>query len=271
MMGKLISEQVMAYQMHSLLVDEFAEMVTHPGIVDDYFKEFRSDNQFIRHLEECLQQIQPGDNAGSPAGDDSQPFHDLTFIAVNLSLHNHKTDTRATETPLRSLTRELGKRIKRWVRGKSGSIEVYYMHNECYYLLLKNIPLEQTARSAFDLQTRLNRYIKRHAQQHGFKSVQVAGLQLHLGVVGYTYDKLQELLTRISPGTSMRVRITNLLSDALSACKDLGENKIAVWQPQDEKFDYYDELTNDRRLLLQDEQFIEQVVNIVHSKLKDGT
>jgi len=142
------------------------------------------------------------------------------------------------------------------------------MHNECYYLILRDIPLEQTTSNAFDLQSRLRRYIKLHAHQHGFRSVQVAGLQLHLGVVGYTYDKLQELL---SPGTSMRVRITNLLNDALSMSKDLGENKIAVWQPQDEKFDYNDELPGDRSLLLQDEQFIEQVANIVHNKLKDGT
>jgi hypothetical protein len=156
----------------------------------------------------------------------------------------------------------------------SPEIEVYYMHNECYYLLLKDISLEQTARNAFDLQTNLYTYIKRHikrqAQQNGSKSVQVEGIQLHLSVVGYTYDKLQDLLTRIPPGASMRVKITNLLNDALDQSKEAGDNKIAIWQTQDERFEYYDELANDRSSLLQDEQIIEQLANRVRDKLKDA-
>jgi hypothetical protein len=67
----------------------------------------------------------------------------------------------------------------------------------------------------------------------------------------------------------MRVKITQLLNDALDMSKEAGENKIAIWQPQDEKFDYYDELINNRSSLLQDEQFIERVANSVRHKLKD--
>lgn len=264
-MEKIVAEQVMAYLMRTLLVDKFAEMIDHPRIVDSNFKEFPTDNQFISQLEAWLKQIQFGQNINSPSESESQPFHDLAFIAVDLSIPNHKTGARATERATKSLTGAIGKSIKQWARGKYGFAEVYYMHDDCYYLLLRDISLKQTAVDAFNLLNRLRRYIQHHSQQYGLPK----GISLHLGVIGYTYDMLQDLQAELPPGASLRVKMTQLLDDALDMSKEAGENKIAIWQPQDEKFDYYDELTKDRSSLLQDDQFIEQVANLVRSKLQE--
>jgi hypothetical protein len=276
MMGRVIAEQLVTYQNRNLVTDNLSEMVAQPQVVDSYFKEFRLESEYIKQLEEWLRQIKPASNAGISSetpGNEPLPFHDLASLAVDLSTHSGGADTttRISEKTLRELVKEIGKEIKRWAKVKSLPIEIYYMYEERYCILLRNVALDQVIQHAAVLQEELLKCIQRKIKSHhgSSENVQMSDLHLHLGIVGYTYTMLQELLAKVSSEASARVRIMHLLNNALKESKDTGENTIVSWHPQDEKFVYHpSKLNNNGNSPLPDKNYIKLVANEVYSLLK---
>jgi DNA-binding transcriptional MerR regulator len=267
---RIIAEQLIAYQMRSMLVDNLSEVIARPQMIDRYFDKFRLHNEFTNNLEEVLAQIRRKQETATI----SQPFHHLTLISVGLTVDSSGDSPadRATDRAAKGLFRDVGKRIAGWMNKFSSSsidIQMYCMYAENYYLLLKNVSEEDAARYSYDLQSLLLKYTHSNTHLHSFSTDDKApSIYIHLGVISYTYAMLQDLLAEKPSVASMRVKISHVLEDALDFGKSTKENNIVIWRPQDGFIFYHNKQTDDDGVQTFDKRTIKRIANEVINLLQ---
>jgi len=241
MIGRIIAEQILTLQARNLLVVRLPDVITHPQIVDRFFKEFHSESEFMSEIEKLLGQVMLKTEGEirvveSYVDTDERAFDSLSFIAVDIDNLNVHAKTNRT---MRNLVLEVGRRIQQWIdqdRRTLEEIQLYRMFADRFYLFLKNTPLRQAIKYAGQLQKML-REPKYHIEASRLSREQhissenklTLEIKVRLGVTGYSYERLQEILRKDRQVANTRVRLTRSLDEALRRGKEAGGDNITAW------------------------------------------
>ncbi len=263
LIGRIMAEHVLTYQARSLLVERLSEVAAHPQVVDKFFSEFPLESEFISNLEKLLEQVKlrawrETEVSEDHLAIDEKPFHHLSFIAVDIDNSTALSTKYGGDRALRNLVFSVGQRIQEWLdqdRTISEDIRLYRVYADRFCLLLKDVTLEQAERYACQLQKTLQDLPyqiepARISRDQRIPPGNVIALELsvRLGVTGYTFERLQQIVSKAQKVPNVRVKLTRSLDEALSVGKQAGGGNITVWDIQSGKliFSRNDEVVNDQ-------------------------
>jgi len=233
MVGKMVGELLGTYQVRLRAVGKLRDLVTYPEYVDTLFREFLSENEFLRDIEALLTEVQSREDALKEV---------VSFIAIDIdnqsSLANRFGDRMA-----RDLARTVGLRIHGQLRAfKDDAVyELYHINADRFYIVLKGLGLEQARAKAEQLRRVLGGSyqidpLRVPAGQPALPEnmVSFANISVRLGVACYFYWKLKEVLLRCPPKTAVvetRIQIIRFLEEVLDLGKREGGNVVMSWEP----------------------------------------
>lgn len=254
-MARMVSERLMIYQIRQKAAEKLRIAVIEPRVIDELFKEFDSENKFIRDVEALLHDIRRrytpigNDEAtGSPPGgydDKREPriSEVLSFISIDIDNQSFLA-TKYGDHIARNRSRELGKRIRAQIGilfQKHTDCKMYHIYSDRFYLMLNGTSLEQARENADRLRQVLQAPYRVSIQPLTVEQPIVSGdlvelpsITVRLGVTSYTYTKLYEVLQRYSEATAgadVRATILHFLDVALDQAKQGGGNMIVSWYP----------------------------------------
>jgi GGDEF domain-containing protein len=231
--GKMVGELLDTYLTRLRVVGKLRNLMAHPQDVDTHFKDFLSENEFIRDIEALLSEVQ----------ERNDPLKEVvSFIAIDIdnqsSLANRYGDQMA-----RDLVRTVGQRIHGQLRAfkDDAAYELYHINADRFYIVLKGLSLEQ-ARAKAEL---LRRVLSTAYQIDPLRMpagqptspehmVTLSNISVRLGVACYFYWKLKEVLLRCPPLTAVvetRMQIMGFLEEVLDLGKREGGNVVMSWEP----------------------------------------
>lgn len=233
MIGKMVGELLETYQVRQGAGGKVRDLVTYPEHVAMLFKDFLSENEFIRDIEALLLEVQAREEELEEV---------VSFIAADIdnqsSIANKYGDRIARE-----LAREVGLRMQGQLRAVKDNVacELYHINADKYYIILKGLGLEG-ARSKAELlrQVLAGPYqIDPMRDPAGLPAlpenkVQLTNISVRLGVACYSYGKLKEVLLRFAPETAVaefRTQIIGFLEEELNLGKREGGNVVMSWDP----------------------------------------
>jgi GGDEF domain-containing protein len=231
--GKMIGELLDTYLARLKVVGKLRNLMAHPQYVDIHFKDFLSENEFIRDIEALLSEVQ----------ERTDPLKEVvSFIAIDIdnqsSLANRYGDQMA-----RDLVRTVGLRIHGQLRAfkDDAAYELYHINADRFYIVLKGLSLEQARAKAELLRQVLSTTyqvdpLRMPASQPTSPEhmVTFSNISVRLGVACYFYWKLKEVLLRCPPLTSVvetRMQIMGFLEEVLDLGKREGGNVVMSWEP----------------------------------------
>jgi GGDEF domain-containing protein len=231
--GKMVGELLDTYVARLRVVGKLRNLMTHPQYVDTHFKDFLSENEFIRDIEALLSEVQ----------ERNDPLKEVvSFIAIDVdnqsSLANRYGDQMA-----RDLVRTVGQRIHGQLRAfkDDAAYELYHINADRFYIVLKGLSLEQARAKAELLRQVLSTAyqidpLRMPAGQPTSPEhmVTLSNISVRLGVACYFYWKLKEVLLRCPPLTAVvetRMQIMGFLEEVLDLGKREGGNVVMSWEP----------------------------------------
>ncbi|HZU67443.1 MAG TPA: MerR family transcriptional regulator [Ktedonobacteraceae bacterium] len=232
---RMMEELLATYQARSQVTGKFSDLITDPGLVDTSFKEFLPEDAFINDVEAILADIH-GRDMGELNDTDVLSFVDIDID--NLSSLATKYGDRIT----RNLSRAVGSRIQGQLRleSKKEQIKRYHVNADSYYLLLKEMTLED-ARYLAERLRRLGgdyridaRGVSAYRQLPPEELLELPNVTIRLGVQSYPYVKLKEILQRYPVDTAItktRVLIMENIEESLIRGQREGGNCIISWDP----------------------------------------
>src|SRR6266536_3014423 len=238
MVGKMVGELLETYQLRLEAVGRLRDLIAYPEHVDMLFKEFLSENEFIRDIEALLLE-------GQSREDELKEV--VSFIAVDIdnqsSIANKYGDRMAGE-----LARLVGLRIHGQLRAlkDNAAYELYHINADRYYIILKGLGLEQARSKGEQLRQALaGSYqidpMRDPAGQPALPEnmLSFTNISARLGVACYFYWKLKEVLLRFAPETAVvefRMQIIGFLEEELNLGKREGGNVVMSWDPKTRGF-----------------------------------
>lgn len=258
MMGKMIEEILMTYQARQQITHKLTDIIKKPSVVDTLFEDFLSENEFTRDVMAILTDIQTrmkerrSDEKGElqPGFDTNARIEQLSeevvsFIAVDID-NQSRLANRYGDRMTRNLSRELGLRIQRELSRlftEHADCRLYHIYTDRFYLLLKNISLEQARDKAVRLRQILNGFYQIDTLRSSIEetllpdSMQTLSISVRLGITSYHFTKLEDLLQRYSAAsaiTKVRNIISNSLDKSLEAGRIEGGDVVMTWDPLSE-------------------------------------
>ena len=233
MVGKMVAELLDSYLIRLRAVGKLKNLMTHPQYVDTQFRDFLSENEFIRDIEALLSEVQMRND----------PLKEVvSFIAIDTdnqsSLANRYGDQIA-----RDLVRTVGLRIHGQLRAfkDDAAYELYHINADRFYIVLKGLSLEQARAKAELLRQVLSTTyqidpLRMPAGQPTSPEhmVTFSHISVRLGVACYFYWKLKEVLLRCPSETAVvetRMQIMGFLEEVLDLGKREGGNVVMSWEP----------------------------------------
>lgn len=237
MVGRMIEELLMTYHTRQQVTANLEKVMKKPTVVDEILGDFLSENDFIRDIEALLIGVQKDmPEKGTEVGD-----REVSFISLDIDNQSGLASMYGNRVT-RNLSRVLGDRIYSQLRllfTKSTEWRFYYIYGGRFYILLDGTSLDSACEKARQLQEALNGDYKVDALRIAIDQptlpddmLKLSGLTIRLGVTGYEYWKLAELLERYAdrtPVASVRSLITRFLDIALDEGKQKGPNSIITW------------------------------------------
>jgi DNA-binding transcriptional MerR regulator/GGDEF domain-containing protein len=234
-MENLIAESIRVYLNRRQMLGKISEIISRPQIVEKTFSDFLSDYDFTKEIEDLLVQLPLMDTSAQCGTINEKKisglFQNLAFISVEISVPDHHH--------IKPLLKTLGQRIDRWMRTRPErkKATLYCIYGERFYILLKDMSLDQASDYARKLYRRLRKTILSDDQiADHLKNIASSKVHLHIGIVGHSYQMLQDMLARESAVAALRVTLTERLDNALMQGKEVGQDSIVLWSPQREDF-----------------------------------
>ncbi|MBV9614516.1 MAG: MerR family transcriptional regulator [Ktedonobacteraceae bacterium] len=233
MVGKMIGELLNTYLVRLSAVGKMRNLMAYPEYVDTRFRDFLSENEFIRNIEALLSQIQKRDD----------PLKEVvSFIALDIDNQSGLAN-RYGDQIARELARIVGLRIHGQLRAfkDDAAYELYHINADRFYIVLKGLPLEQARAKAELLRQVLSAPyqidpLRIPAGQPTLPEhmVTFSNITVRLGVACYFYWKLKEVLLRCPAATAVvetRMQIMGFLEEVLDLGKREGGNVVMSWEP----------------------------------------
>ncbi|GCE10148.1 MerR family transcriptional regulator [Tengunoibacter tsumagoiensis] len=233
-LGKMVRELIESYQARIQSSQQLRSMISHPKIVDTQFQEFLTEDELIMQIESLLKQVQTLE--GPPTTEA------LSFIAIDIDNQSNIAN-KYGDGMARDLSRAVGMRIHSQLRAFKDASEykLYHICADRFYILLKNMTLEQARSKAELLKQKLEGAyaIDPHRAPIGQLTltehlVTIPNITVRLGISSYPYQKLTEILLRYpasSAITEVRQQITGFLEEELALGKQKGGSVVLSWDP----------------------------------------
>ena len=249
MMGRIVEELLMTYHAHHHITQNLSKLIITPGVVDPLFKDFFSENEFVEDVEAFLTTIKAQmdekeklirKNDSSVVDRESQPGTQqaieevISFISIDVDNQSYLADIYGNEIS-RNLSRTIGLRVTEMVQAlitKHTDCKLYHIYADRFYLLLKGIPLEQARAKAEAMRQALEGRITIEQPTPPSRPNVLQDVTIRLGVLSYTYKKLEENLVSGNPVdivAEVRAKIARGLDVALNMGKDEGGNVVISW------------------------------------------
>jgi GGDEF domain-containing protein len=236
-MGRLIQEALETYQLCLCVAQNLRSLISNPRIVDTQFQDFLSEDDFIRHVEELLTDIQ--------MRRDHTPSTIVSFLAIDIDNHSNFSNLYGDRIA-RDLSCAVGMRIHSQLRAFKDEAEygLYHICADRFYIRLNNMTLDQ-ARTRAELlkQTLEGSYqVEPYHAQTGHPAttdlsislVTISNVTVRLGVASYPYQKLKEVLQRYPSEIAVpevRMQVIGMLEEELAQGKRKGGNIVMSWDP----------------------------------------
>jgi len=224
----------MTYSARRKTTGNLSDLIEFPGVVDSSFKNFQSENDFIKDVETLLMDIDRKEES-------EYGLEEVSFIAIDIDKQSI-TATKYGDRVARNLSREVGSRLLGHLDAfftNSRHRRLYHVNADRYYLLLKGMSLEEARVKAEEIRVALEGEYSIDAQHArvGRPTLPEGMLKLpdvtvRLGVPAYKYKKLKEILGRYSKETAVfeaREIITKAIDQVLKQGQKDGGNVIICW------------------------------------------
>jgi DNA-binding transcriptional MerR regulator/GGDEF domain-containing protein len=227
--GKMIGELVTMYYVRQMMTENLAEMTQNPLIVDGFFSEFASENQFMQDVDDLLKTLTLRYEKG---------LTHFSLIGVDIDDLSGFTE-KYGEQAAKNLVRSVGRRIHQWMdsqRSKTEELKLYRIWADRFYLVMKDVSLETAGDYAEQLQKTLREHpyrIDASRVAAGQSLPSASGIErsitVRLGVTGYTRETLKALLDSSGEVARLRERLTAQIDQALSLGQAAGGDILTMW------------------------------------------
>ena len=193
-LGRIVEELLIIYRTRLRVTNNLRILINNPHIVDRLFDGFFSENRFMSDVEELLINIErDSKKEGNQLNDEV-----ISFIAIDID--NQSTIAiKYGDQIMRDLNKAVGLRIQELLPAIFSNYvdcKLYRIYADRYYLLLKNISIDQARKKAEQLRQNLSGPISIEQPPHRDSTLVLADITAHLGVTSYTYTKLADFLRR---------------------------------------------------------------------------
>lgn len=257
MMGRIVEELLLTYYARYHITQNLSNLTIAPDIVDPLFKEFLSENEFVKDVEELLKGIKIRMDQreefiykhGSPMVDhDTEPTAEqpieevVSFIGIDVDDQSYLTNKYGSEMA-RNLSRTIGLKVKEMMQTlitKHTDCKLYHIYADRFYLLLKGIPLQEARTKAEAMRQALEGSITIEQPTPPARPIVLPEVTVRLGVTSYTYKKLEENLESGDPVNivaEVRAKISRALDAALNMGADEGGNVVISWYRETRSYD----------------------------------
>lgn len=226
-MSKVIEHLLTSYHMQQRPTEHLMDVIRHPDVVDLLFEYFHSENDFRHSMRKLIESI---------LEQGRQFVGEVSFIAIAMDNLSNLAP-RYGNHAMRNLYRDVGLRIQSSARTWFTQYELYHIYADKFYLLLKDLSLEQAHKLAVDLQKMLGGSYRIDAQHippnqsilPGQK-VPLENLTVRLAVTSYTTENLLEVLDKHEKDiNTISLKMTSTLEVGLKMGEDAGGNRVFVW------------------------------------------
>jgi len=226
--GKMVGELVSVHMLRKMMTEHLTELTQEPLVVDNFFREFASENEFMLDVDELFKTLIHLDESKST---------NLALIGVDIDDLSGFTE-KYGEQAAKNLVRSVGRRIKQWMNGqpsKSGELHLYRIWADRFYLVMKGVSQQSANAYAEQLQNVLREPHRIDASRISARQSlsSASGIDLRitvrLGVISYASDALKAMVDASEGVARLRERLMALLDQALSLGQAAGGDAITTW------------------------------------------
>ncbi len=251
-MTRMIEELLHGYTARKQLTRNLVDLIKDPETTDPSFREFWSENDFIRDIEELLRNIQMRESytakeefgtGFSPDSSIQLVSEQISFIAVDIDNQDGVVRNYDEQT-LRNLQKTMGQRIRYLLPAlfsRYKDCKLYYIYGGRFYLFLRGFTLEETKKNAGRLKKALEGNVAIKQSDLLGSTLIIPDVSLHLAAIWYSYDKLQQFVSMKQYQTVADVSsiLYRTLDSVLKLGMDEGGNVIYAWDPETATFAGY--------------------------------
>ena len=237
---RMLQELLIVHRIRSQMISKLTELINYPNIVDVAFKEFLTEDDFIKDFESFLIEMSGNPQSIREAQDD------ISFIAIDIDNHGGLS-TKYGDVIARNLSREVGLKIQENLDPFFTNAQfrrLYHVNADRYYLFLRGMALSEVQSKAEFLRQALagNYFIDARRISIGRAlrpedMINIQDVTVRMGIHSYTFDKMLELLDRYSGERETAVLyVRKLIMKSFNGVLDKGRrekgNVIFTWDPQ---------------------------------------
>jgi GGDEF domain-containing protein len=225
LLTRMLEELLATYQARLYVSGKLSEAIARPRIVDNSFREFLSEEDFIDEFERLLNDILRQDDETELEG------KEISFIVLDIDKQSPLA-IKYGDRAARNLSREVGMKLQGQLRVQSDPEfrKVYHVGADRYYVKLPGMSLNDARNLAEQLLQLLRgnyRVVVRRSMDgrpvFPDELLMLENVTVHLGVSNYKYTKLKEVLGRSVVGDAVAKTRTLILENFLQSL-DIGQS-----------------------------------------------
>ncbi len=255
MVSRMIEAVILTYRARQSVTARLTNAIDRPRSVDPLFEDFLTENEFTNDLEDLLVtlKVQMGEWKEPKLKEEvslevrKERYREwqltgevVSFIAVDID-NQSSLATKYGDQVARNLSKAVGLRIQGQQRLSTNPEyrNIYHIHADRFYLLLKGMTLDEARDKAKQLRNVLNgdyRVEARRASAERLmlpeRMLELSSVSVRLGVASYPYGKLKEMLQRYRAEAAVadvRTVIIHDLNELLNQGQQEGGNVIISW------------------------------------------
>jgi GGDEF domain-containing protein len=241
---RMIEELLLIYQARLHVTDKLINLIERPDVVDPYFENFLSENDFTLDVEKILTTIK-NQKAAQLIDEKLEKWqmneNVVSFIAIdidNQSRYAHKYG----DQMVRYLNRSVGRRIQGEMRSffkEQTDCKLYHIYADRFYIMLEGMSLDRAREKAENLRMALQLpyhidflHLSAEQPKPSTSMLTIQDVTVRLSITSYFYRKLEEVLLRYEDMIDIpkvRAIIYDTLDEGLSRGMDAGGNVIFSW------------------------------------------
>jgi GGDEF domain-containing protein/DNA-binding transcriptional MerR regulator len=259
LVGRMVEEAILLYNVRLETTKKLSSLIEQPAIVDPFFTDFLSENDFLQDLKILLNEVKTGSEA-----EEKQVYQKNTQYSVSDTLPLPLAEPATEEVvsflaididKLSNIGRKYGDQVTRnlWravglrIEGQLSALftpypdcRLYHIYADKYYLMLKGISLAETRMQAERLRQALKGSyhidaLRTSMEESGRQTLplELSNVTVRIAVTSYPYRKLRDFLKRPQYPTvnDIVATITGSLDEALKIGKDEQGDVVISWDP----------------------------------------
>lgn len=243
LLGRMMEELLRTLQARILPAQRLLELIEEPAVVDRAFKRFFSETRFFQDVEHLLEQLQSVEESQR----DEEPSV-VSFIAIDVDQQG-KIATKYGDRAVNNLNLMLAESITGLVEAnlfkKPANCTLYHIHSDVFYLMLREITLEEAREKSLLLKDGINHsyqidIVRPTSAQFAFSdsAVDIPNVTTRFGVTSYTAVKLRGMLQQYPDDTAL-TDVSSVIDGALRKALVDGRhqrgNHIFAWDETQER------------------------------------